>query len=83
MTEKLLQFIWGFGYYNSSDLLTTDGERLTILFPGSINKNQGPDFTAARIKIGSTTFAGTIELHTKTSDWRRHQHQYDSHYKNV
>ena len=67
MTEKLLQFIWQFGYYNSTDLLTTDGEAIQIIFPGSLNKNQGPDFTNGRIKIGGTIFAGTIELHTQTS----------------
>jgi len=83
MTEKLLQFIWQFGYFNSSNLTTAEGEELIIFSPGLLNKNQGPDFTAAKIKIGTTTLAGTIELHTKTSEWRRHQHEKDNHYKNV
>ncbi|HUC83510.1 MAG TPA: DUF2851 family protein [Flavisolibacter sp.] len=83
MTEKLLQFIWQFGYYNNASLTTIDGEALTILFPGSFNKNQGPDFTAARIKIGNTTLAGNIELHLTTSDWKRHNHETDNNYRNV
>jgi hypothetical protein len=83
MTEKLLQFIWQFTYYNNANLSTTDGEPLTILFPGAHNKNQGPDFTAAKIKIGTTTLAGTIELHIKTSEWKKHKHDGDENYRNV
>ncbi|RYZ29474.1 MAG: DUF2851 family protein [Chitinophagaceae bacterium] len=83
MTEKLLQFIWQFGYYNNGNLATTDGESLTVVFPGSLNKNQGPDFINARIKIGSTTLAGAIELHTKTSEWKKHKHDADENYRNV
>lgn len=83
MTEKLLQFIWQFGYYNKASLSTTAGEALSILFAGSHNTNQGPDFINGKIKIGNTTLAGTIELHLKTSDWRKHRHDDDKNYKNV
>lgn len=83
MTEKLLQFIWQFGYYNNASLATVEGEALTILFPGSFNQNQGPDFSNAKVKIGATTFAGTVELHLKTSDWNKHRHEADANYKNV
>lgn len=81
--ERLLQFIWQFGYFNSSNLITAEGEKLVILSRGFLNKNQGPDFTAGKIKIGETTFAGTIELHTRTSEWKKHRHENDSNYKNV
>lgn len=83
MTEKLLQYIWQFQYFNRNDLQTTEGEALQILFQGGLNKNQGPDFSGAKIKIGSTTLAGTIELHCKTSDWEKHQHSDDNNYNNV
>lgn len=83
MTEKLLQYIWQFQYFNRSDLMTTAGEPVTILFQGILNKNQGPDFTNAKIKIGNTLFAGSVELHNKTSEWLAHGHQYDANYQNV
>ncbi|GAA4753905.1 DUF2851 family protein [Flavisolibacter ginsenosidimutans] len=83
MTEKLLQFIWGFGYFNKSSLATTKGEPLQIIFPGSLNKNQGPDFSSAKIRLGNTTFAGNVELHLKTSDWIKHGHESDANYRNV
>ena len=83
MTEKLLQFIWQFGYFNSARLTTTAGEQLSIITPGLLNRNQGPDFSAAKIKIENTILAGTIEIHIKTSEWKKHRHQNDENYKNV
>ncbi len=83
MTEKLLQYIWQFQYFNRSDLVTTRGEGVEIIFPGTKNNNQGPDFLAARIKIGNTLLAGSVELHLKTSEWKAHGHEEDENYKNV
>lgn len=56
---------------------------MQIVLPGALNTNQGPDFANGKIKIGNTTWAGSIELHIKTSDWQRHNHTGDSNYKNV
>lgn len=83
MTEKLLQFIWQFQYFNKSQLQTTEGEDLLLLQPGQLNHNQGPDFINARIKVGKTTLAGSIELHIRTSDWYKHRHDEDDNYNNV
>lgn len=83
MTERLLQYIWQFQYYNKGELSTAGGEPLQILFPGQFNTNQGPDFSDAKIKIGATTWAGTVELHINTSDWKKHNHQQDNNYHNV
>ena len=83
MTERLLQFIWQFQYFNQSELCAVSGEHVQVIFPGQYNTNQGPDFTNAKIKIEKTVWAGTVELHIKTSDWNRHEHQHDSNYKNV
>lgn len=83
MTERLLQFIWQFQYFNKNELLTVANEQVQIIFPGQYNSNQGPDFTDAKIKIADTTWAGTVELHLKTSDWKKHAHQNDENYNNV
>ncbi|MFN8290504.1 MAG: DUF2851 family protein [Chitinophagaceae bacterium] len=83
MTEKLLQYIWQFQYYNKGELTVTTGETLQVIVPGQYNTNQGPDFLHARIRIGKTSWAGSIELHLKTSDWTRHKHQADKNYENV
>ena len=54
-----------------------------VIHPGKINSNQGPDFLDAKIKIANTTWAGSIELHIHSSEWRTHRHGSDRHYKNV
>jgi len=83
MTEKLLQFIWQFQYFNKNELQTIGGEPLQVIHPGQYNINQGPDFQDAKIRIQDTLWAGNIELHLKTSDWIRHNHQNDKNYNNV
>jgi hypothetical protein len=83
MTERLLQFIWQFQYFNKGELATTTGETVQVLFAGQYNTNQGPDFSDAKIKIGKTIWAGAVELHLKTSDWNKHKHQSDKNYNNV
>lgn len=83
VTERLLQFIWQFQYFDKTDLLSNNGETLEILFPGHYNRNQGPDFLGAKIRVLQTTWAGSVELHLRTSDWMRHGHQHDPYYNNV
>ena len=83
MNEKLLQFIWLFQYFNSSELKTVEEEPLLILAPGRLNRNQGPDFSMARIQLGCTTWSGNIEVHVFASEWYRHHHQNDENYTNV
>jgi hypothetical protein len=83
MNEKLLQFIWQFRYFNSSELLTENNEPLQIIFAGQFNTNQGPDFKEAKIKISKTIWVGNIELHIKSSDWQKHNHHEDANYNNV
>ncbi len=83
MTEKLLQFIWQFQYFSTGELKTTGEESVQVIHPGQLNTHQGPDFFNGRIKMGKTEWAGHIELHIKSSDWYRHQHQDDARYGKV
>jgi hypothetical protein len=84
VTESLLQYIWKFQYFNKSALVIFDTEEvLQIINPGNFNTNQGPDFFAAKIKITDTTWAGNIELHIKSSDWKAHKHSNDKNYNNI
>ena len=83
MTEQLLQFIWGHRYFNQQELQLVSGEDLRIDLPGMQNTNQGPDFLDAQIRIGSTAWVGSVELHLYTSGWRQHAHEQDANYNNV
>jgi hypothetical protein len=83
MNERLLQFIWQFRYFNQSSLCTTDGKPLQVLHPGMLNRNSGPDFSEAKIKIGSTVWIGNVEVHINASHWHQHQHADDKNYHNI
>lgn len=83
MNEKLLHFIWNLQLFNHRDLSTTRGDPVIIHKTGQYNRDAGPDFFNARIRIGDTLWAGNIEIHKQTSDWFLHRHQKDPAYKNV
>lgn len=83
MNERLLQFIWQFQYFNKTQLSTVDGSSLTILNPGRLNTNQGPDFSEAKIKLGNTIWVGNIEIHVNASQWNEHKHSGDANYSNI
>src|SRR5579872_2739967 len=83
MNEALFQFIWQYSLYRPVDLHTADGEPLTVIYCGKLNRDAGPDFQEAKIKVGKTILVGNIEMHLKSSDWLRHGHQNDAAYKNL
>ncbi len=83
MKEDLLHFLWRTRRFDANDLATTGGESLEILYPGEHNTHAGPDFLNARLRIGDTIWAGNVEMHLKSSDWLRHNHQADRAYDNV
>src|SRR5258708_11155606 len=83
MREELLHFIWRYRYFNQQELVTEDGQPLQIVFPGEPHTDQGPDFRNARIHIGDRLCVGPVELHVRASDWIRHAHTGDPHYRDV
>ena len=83
MTEELLHYIWQYQLFDFRTLFTQSGEPLHIRSVGLHNKNAGPDFVNARVRIGATDWAGNIEIHTKASEWTRHKHDENKVYDNV
>lgn len=69
--------------FRNEGLVTTDGESVQVLHPGTHNHNSGPDFSNARIRIGNTLWAGNVELHVTSRQWYEHGHQTDAAYNNV
>lgn len=83
MTEDFLHFVWKYKAFNLSGLKTLEGEPIQIIKQGEHNQDAGPDFFNARIKIRNTTWAGNIEIHLKSSDWRKHLHNNNGNYNNL
>ena len=75
--EDFLHYVWQFRSFDHHQLCTTDGQELKIIHQGQLNKNAGPDFSNAKVQIAETTWAGNIEIHLKSSDWLKHNHQFD------
>ena len=83
MKEDFLHYIWRFKKFNLNSLLTTRGEPLSIVFVGHYLQISGPDFFNAQISIDDQKWAGTVEIHIKSSDWYLHNHHDDAAYENV
>ncbi len=81
--EKVMQHIWGHRLWTPARLVTVDGREIEVLDPGIQNKDAGPDFFNAKVRIDGKTWAGNVEIHVKASDWKRHGHDGDTAYGNV
>lgn len=62
---------------------TTDGRTVEILSVGEHNRDAGPDYSHARVRIGGREWIGNIEIHVCSSDWIKHRHHLDKAYDNV
>jgi hypothetical protein len=81
--EQLLHYCWKHKMWPLGGLETTDGRVVEVIDPGLHNKNAGPDFFNAKVKINGTLWVGNVEIHDKSSDWYVHGHEKDTHYNNV
>ncbi len=83
MNEQLLHFVWKFQLFNKENLYTTQGDKVEIVNAGIYNADAGADFQNAKVRIGKTLWAGSIEIHVNSSDWFKHHHQKDNAYNSV
>lgn len=83
MTEEFLHHIWKFRLFDQLELVTTENEKVEIIRAGEHNFDAGPDFFNARVKIGETLWAGNVEVHVHSDDWKKHRHQHDKAYDNI
>lgn len=82
MTEAFLQYVWQHQLLEG-ELHTTDGQPIVVERAGVLNRDAGPDFFDAHVKIGETLWAGNVEVHVKSSDWNLHRHSTNHAYDNV
>ena len=81
--EQLLHYTWKHRLLPLTELTTTDGRRVEIIDPGLHNRNAGPDFFNAKVKIDGTLWVGNVEIHDRASDWYQPGHDHDPRYDNV
>ena len=81
--EALVQDVWRTQRFDPAGLTTSNGARLEVLDPGTLNTDSGPDFTGAVLRIGGTEWRGAVEIHTASSGWFDHRHHLDVRYDAV
>lgn len=81
--ENLYQYAWQHKLWPYREARLVDGRSFELISPGILNRDSGPDFFNAKLKIGDEYWAGNVEIHTKASDWHRHGHDRDAAYDSV
>lgn len=83
MMEKMYQYIWAHSLWGNRQAKLVDGRSVEVIDPGILNKDSGPDFFNAKVKIDGVVWVGNVEIHTAASNWYRHGHDSDPAYDNV
>lgn len=83
MKEEFLHYLWKYSLYYTDRLKDSDDNLIEIINPGEYNRDSGPDFFNARLRIAGTEWAGNVEIHTKASHFEAHGHNKDHAFDNV
>jgi hypothetical protein len=83
MKEEFLHYVWKYSLYYADKLRDNEGDVIEVIHPGEYNRDSGPDFFNARIRINDTEWAGNVEIHIKASDFETHGHNRDHSFDNV
>lgn len=81
--EELMQYVWLHRLWVAGDLTTHDGVSVAVIDVGQLNRDAGPDFFNAKVRIGEEMWCGNVEIHVRASDWHRHGHDKDKAYDSV
>ena len=74
VTEKQVTEAWQNLLNTGCKLKTEAGQSLRVIYPGKTSDAPGSDFQDAVIKVNRHILKGNIELHVKSSDWHKHEH---------
>ncbi len=83
LSEKDLHSFWRNSNYFKQKLSSTTGRQIEVVRRGDYNRDAGPDFRGAVLKIDGRLFTGDIEIHLDARDWYNHQHHQDPGYNGV
>lgn len=82
--ERWLQQLWRHQRVRRSELSTSDGRPLVVVHPGFWNREPGPDFLRAVVRLGDAPArTGDIEIDRNLGGWRAHGHAENPAFSNV
>lgn len=84
-SERHLHCLWHDPALRPAQLKTRAGEIAHVESPGVWNREAGPDFLGAVVRIGPAQrrMAGDVEIHIHPADWSAHGHADDARYAGV
>ena len=83
-SEEALALLWSRAHTLAEALVTEDGQRLRVAYPGRRSSGAGPDFRdAALVTESGGVIVGDVELHLNAGGWRAHGHHIDANYNGV
>ena len=84
VSERRLGDLWRRADTLPDGLVTEDGRRLRVLYPGRPSSRSGPDFVDAVLADeDGARIVGDVELHLRAPDWYHHRHADDPGYNAV
>ena len=51
MKEEFLHYLWKYRLYDQDSLVDHEDNRIEVIHPGDYNRDSGPDFFNARIRL--------------------------------
>lgn len=82
-SEQTLHQLWRQRQIPPALLRTTEAQAVEVIDPGEYNRDAGPDFRRATIRLGDQILQGDVELHLDANDWFNHRHHLDPKYNEV
>lgn len=80
--ELAMSAAWNAGLTRAVSAI--DGQEISIIFGGHWTHGFGPDFSDAMLNFSRDgTQSGSVEIHTRASDWYAHGHHLDERYNEV
>lgn len=82
--EEAVARLWQNADRLAAGIVTEDGARLHVLYPGRRSSAAGPDFRdCILITDSGETIVGDVEVHVTTAGWTAHRHHVDPNYNGV
>lgn len=78
-----MQYVWLHRLWTPGQMFTNTGLPIAVVDVGQRNRDAGPDFFNAKVRIGEEMWCGNVEFHVRASDWHRHGHDNDRAYDSV
>jgi hypothetical protein len=82
-SEADLARLWRDQTFPAEALVTGAGDQLRVIYRGRPGSGAGPDFRDALIAAAGGLLQGDVELHVRSSDFRRHGHDRDPAYAGI